>query len=71
MQVHAPLPVDGTHFDRWLALFAATAQEVCPPAAAALVAGKARTIAESLELGIAISRGLILHKGERLPTAAS
>src|SRR6187399_3219759 len=31
MQVHMDLPVDGAHFDRWLALFEATAADVCPP----------------------------------------
>lgn len=67
MPKHAPLDVDGSHFDRWLGLFERTAQEVCPPAAAALFTEKARMIAQSLELGIAISRGLFLKKGERLP----
>lgn len=63
---HAPLPVDGSHFDRWLELFAATARDVCPAAAADLFLDKARMIAESLELGIATHRGLMLAKGERL-----
>jgi len=31
MQKHLPLPVDARHFDRWLALFEATARELCPP----------------------------------------
>ncbi len=66
MQVHAPLPVDATHFDRWLALFSATADEVCPPPAAALFKERARTIAESLEMGISLHRGHMLAKGERL-----
>jgi len=66
MQAHAPLPVEGTHFDRWLELFAATARDVCPPAAADLFIDKATMIAESLELGIATHRGLMLAKGERL-----
>jgi len=35
MAKHLPLPVDAAHFDRWLALFEATAREVCPPAAEA------------------------------------
>ena len=34
MQKHLPLPVDAAHFDRWLALFEATARELCPAAAA-------------------------------------
>lgn len=66
MQAHAPLPVDGNDFDRWLALFEQTARAVCPTAAADLFIAKARTIAESLELGIATHRGLMLAKGERL-----
>jgi hemoglobin len=70
MQAHAPLPVSGTHFDRWLALFEATARANCPPAAARLFVEKARMIAASLELGIASSRGLILCPGERLPDPA-
>lgn len=35
MEKHEPLAVDGRHFDRWLALFEATAHDVCPPVAAA------------------------------------
>lgn len=67
MQAHAPLPVDGSHFDRWLGLFAATAHDVCPPAAASYFVERAHMIAESLELGIGTARGLMLAKGERLP----
>jgi hemoglobin len=46
-----------THFARWLHLFRQTAQEVCPPEAAALFAAKAEMIGQSLQLGIAASRG--------------
>lgn len=67
MQAHAPLPVGGAHFDRWLALFAATAHDVCPVAAADYFVERAHMIAESLELGIGTARGLMLAKGERLP----
>lgn len=67
MQAHAPLPVDAQHFDRWLALFEATARDVCPPAAAALFIEKARMIAQSIEFGIATHRRLLLAPGERLP----
>lgn len=70
MQAHARLPVDASHFDRWLALFAETASEICPPAAAAYFVERARMIAESLELGIGTMRGLMLAKGERLPPAS-
>lgn len=67
MQAHAPLPIGGAHFDRWLALFADTANEVCPAAAASYFVERARMIAESLELGIGTVRGLMLAKGQRLP----
>jgi len=66
MRMHLPLPVDGRHFDRWLALFEATAREVCPPELAPLFLEKARRIAESLELGIAGASGVVLQRGERL-----
>jgi len=65
MPKHLPLPVDATHFDRWLALFEATASEVCPPAAQAHVLERARRIAASLELGIAGANGVLLGIGER------
>jgi hemoglobin len=67
MQAHAPLPIDASHFDRWLALFAETAIDVCPRAAADYFVERARLIAESLELGIGTARGLMLAKGDRLP----
>jgi hemoglobin len=66
MPKHLPLPIDGRHFDRWLALFGETARELCPPAAAAVFVDRARRIGESLELGIAMGRGKLLAKGERL-----
>lgn len=69
MPMHARLPVAGAHFDRWLALFEETAREVCG-AAADLFVERARRIAQSLELGIASSRGLLLGLDERLPPPA-
>jgi hemoglobin len=66
MARHLPLPVDAAHFDRWLALFEETAREVCPGAAAAHFIERARRIAESIELGIANRRGVLLAPGERL-----
>ncbi len=65
MQAHQPLPVDARHFDRWLQLFEQTASELCSPAAAELFIDRARRIAESLELGIALHHGLMLGRGER------
>jgi hemoglobin len=66
MQAHLPLPVEARHFDRWLALFEATARELCPDKAADHFIERARRIAESLELGIAGARGVLLGKGQRL-----
>ncbi|MBL27404.1 MAG: preprotein translocase subunit TatC [Rhodospirillaceae bacterium] len=57
MAAHMPLPIDTPQFDRWLELFAETAHEVCPPAAAAHFIDRAHRIADSLELGIAAKRG--------------
>ena len=65
MPKHLPLPVDASHFDRWLALFEATAKEVCPPAAQAYVLERARRIAASLELGVAGANGVLLGVGAR------
>lgn len=66
MPKHLPLPIDARHFDRWLALFEATARDLCPLAAAEHFIVRAQRIAESLELGVATSRGVLLMKGERL-----
>jgi len=66
MEKHLPLPVDARHFDRWLALFEETANEVCPPAAAEHFIERAHRVAESLELGIAGVHRVLLMKGERL-----
>ncbi len=57
MAVHAPLPIEPQHFDRWLQLFAQTAREMCPPSAAQYFIERAQRIADSLELGIAARRG--------------
>ena len=66
MRKHLMLPVDGRHFDRWLALFEATAADLCPPRAAAHFVERARRIAESIEMGVASVNGIMLAKGERL-----
>jgi len=70
MMKHLPLPVDAAHFDRWLALFEKTAEEVCPPAAAALFVERARHVAASMELGVAVANGTSLRKGERYRRSA-
>jgi hemoglobin len=51
--------LNARHFARWLHLFGETTAELCPPEAAALFAQKSQMIAQSLQLGIAASRGEI------------
>jgi hemoglobin len=69
MAKHLPLGIDTPHFNRWLELFVETAQDVCPPAAAALFIDRAHRIADSLEMGIATLRGEIRSPPPR-PTRA-
>lgn len=58
MQAHVRIPdLDRRHFTRWLTLFSETARDVCPAPAADLFMAKAAMIAESLQLGMAASRG--------------
>jgi hemoglobin len=64
MEKHLPLPVDARHFDRWLKLFREAAQEICPPVAAHFIE-RAERVAQSLEMGIAVSQGVLLTKGAR------
>lgn len=68
---HVPLPIDAEHFDRWLALFEETATEICPPIAANHFIERARRIAQSLELGVALHAGERLRVGERFYRAAN
>lgn len=65
MTAHLPLPIDTPHFNRWLELFAAAAQDICPPAAAAHFIERAHRIADSLELGIAAQKGEIRSRPVR------
>ncbi len=65
MIAHLPLPVDTPHFDRWLAIFAATTCDLCPPKAAAHFLDRAHRIADSLELGIAARKGEIKPRRTR------
>jgi hemoglobin len=58
MVAHARIPeIRPTHFARWLHLWREAAAELCPPQAAALFIEKAEMIAQSLQFGIAASRG--------------
>ena len=67
MRLHLPLPIDATHFDRWLEIFAETARDVCPHQAATHFLDRAHRIANSLELGIAAQKGEIRPKRARPP----
>lgn len=71
MPKHMVLPIDAAHFDRWLALFEETANELCPPVAAEHFIVRARRIAQSLELGVAFNAGARLRVGERFHRQAS
>jgi hemoglobin len=56
MMTHLQLPLDPQHFERWLTLFAETANEVLPPAAAELAIRKSHRIAQNFQEGIAYQR---------------
>jgi hemoglobin len=71
MPKHMPLPIDAAHFDRWLSLFEATANDVCPGEAAAHFIERAHRIAASLELGVAGANGVLLRLGERFRREAA
>lgn len=57
MRPHLILPLEDRHFDRWLALFEATARELCPPDIAEAFTIRARRIADSFEMARATQRG--------------
>lgn len=59
MQAHSDLLVEAAHFDRWVALFENTANEICPPAAAQHFIERARRIADSIEMAMAGRNGKI------------
>ena len=56
MMTHLQLPLDPAHFERWLALFAETANDVFPPELAANVIAKSQRIAQNFKNGIAFQR---------------
>ncbi len=58
MVVHVGVPgLRSEHFETWLGLFRETAREVCPAGAAEVFISKAEMIGQSLQLGLAYSRG--------------
>jgi hemoglobin len=59
LAAHSPLPLEPTHFARWLVLFEQTARQVCTTEGADYLMEKAHRIARSLEMGVAVSRGAL------------
>lgn len=56
MMTHLQLPLESSHFSRWLELFAETAKEVLIPAHAAILIAKSERIAGNFKAGIAYQR---------------
>lgn len=54
MAAHRAHPITAAHFDAWLALWQATAEELLPPAQAALLMGAAQRIGRSLRHGLGL-----------------
>lgn len=59
MRPHLRLPLQGAHFDRWLALFETTVRELFTADIAGAFLIRAQRIADSFEMGIATTRGEI------------
>lgn len=57
MMTHLQLPLEASHFSRWLELFAETAKEVMAPQHAAIIIAKSERIAGNFQAGIAYQRG--------------
>ncbi len=58
--VHTKIPgLDHEHFAHWLTLFRATVREIAPPDAAELFIDRAERIAQSLQLSIDFTRGVL------------
>ncbi|MBL4813573.1 MAG: group III truncated hemoglobin [Rhodobacteraceae bacterium] len=49
MPAHMPLPIDGAHFERWLALFDQTVTTLCTGEGAALLNARAGMIAGAIQ----------------------
>jgi hemoglobin len=59
MRPHLMLPLQGEHFDRWIAIFERTTREIFVAEVADAFNIRARRIADSFEMGIATTRGEI------------
>jgi hemoglobin len=58
LAMHVDLPITDEHFERWIALFTATAEELGGAEAAKTFGARAAMVGESLKLGIAASKGV-------------
>ena len=56
MMRHLQLPLDPAHFQRWLTLFAETANEVMPPGHANSIILKSHRIGQNFQAGIAYQK---------------
>ena len=65
MRVHLMLPIDADDFDQWLSLFEATVNDLCTPVAAKHFMERARRIAQSLEMGVAMQADAMPERGQR------
>lgn len=54
MAMHRPLPIDRSHFDRWLALWRETAPEVLDEAGAAAMIEYAERIGRGMRMGLGL-----------------
>lgn len=61
VQKHAPMPLQPSHFIRWLQLFRESANAICTPAAAAFFISRAERVAESLQIGVSSSQGSLVR----------
>ena len=59
MEAHLPLGLTPAHFARWLALWEETVATLCTPEGAALLAERARRIADSLGHAVAVRAGVL------------
>jgi hemoglobin len=65
MAAHMPLPLEPAHFVRWLELFEQTVRAICTPEGAEHLMVRARRIAQSLEMGLEVQRGILPKAGRR------
>ena len=63
MAPHLKLPLEQTHFVRWLTLFEQAVLDLCSETGGNLLLEKARRIAQSLQFGVEVKRGVLPTRG--------